>query len=163
MSVAPAVDIPVEVVRSPRRKRTVQASIVNGRVRVLVPAGLAREEEQRLVETLVARTTRKLTAGAVDLAARAQLLARRYGLPLPDTIEWSDRQLSRWGSCTPTDGKVRISNRLATMPDWVLDYVVIHELAHLEVPDHSGRFRVLVSRYELGERAEGYLIAKSEG
>jgi predicted metal-dependent hydrolase len=141
----------------------VQASIVNGRVRVLVPAGLSLAEERRLVETMVARATRKLTARTVDLDARARHLARRYGLPTPSNIEWSDRQLSRWGSCTPTDGNIRISNRLAAMPGWVLDYVMVHELAHLEVPDHGERFRLLVGRYELGERAEGYLIAKSEG
>ncbi len=48
------------------------------------------------------------------------------------------------------------------MPEWVLDWVLVHELAHLAVPDHGDRFKALVSRYELGERAEGYLIAKSE-
>lgn len=156
-------DLPVDVVRSKRRKRTVQAYVVNGRVRVLVPAGLPGEEEAKLVETMVARATRRFTSATVDLPSRGRQLARRYDLPVPATIEWSDRQLSRWGSCTPSDGRIRVSNRLATMPGWVLDWVLIHELAHLAVPDHGDRFKALVSRYELGERAEGYLIAKSEG
>ena len=156
-------DLPVDVVRSSRRKRTVQAYVVDGRIRVLVPAGLPGEEEAKLVETMVARATRRLTSATVDLPTRARQLARQYDLPVPATIEWSDRQLSRWGSCTPSDGKVRISNRLATMPGWVLDWVLIHELAHLAIPDHGDRFQALVGRYELGERAEGYLIAKSEG
>ena len=155
-------DLPVEVVRSRKRKRTVQAYIVDGRIRVLVPAGLPGEEEARLVDSIVARATRRFSSTTVDLPARARRLARRYQLPVPATIEWSDRQLSRWGSCTPSDGKIRISNRLATMPEWVLDWVLVHELAHLAVPDHGDRFKALVSRYELGERAEGYLIAKSE-
>jgi predicted metal-dependent hydrolase len=155
-------DLPVEVVRSRKRKRTVQAYIVDGRIRVLVPAGLPGEEEARLVDSMVARATRRFSSTTVDLPARARRLARRYQLPVPTTIEWSDRQLSRWGSCTPSDGKIRISNRLATMPEWVLDWVLVHELAHLAVPDHGDRFKALVSRYELGERAEGYLIAKSE-
>jgi predicted metal-dependent hydrolase len=162
MTENPVADLPVEVVRSKRRKRTIQAYVVNGTVRVLVPAGLAREEERKIVDDMVARATRRLSRQAVDLAGRARDVARKYALPEPAHIEWSDRQMSRWGSCTPTDGHVRISSRLATMPVWVLDWVLVHELAHLAVADHGERFQALVSRYELGERAEGYLIAKSE-
>jgi hypothetical protein len=162
MTENPVGDLPVEVVRSKRRKRTIQAYVVNGRVRVLIPAGLARDEEQKIVDDMVARATRRLSRQAVDVAQRARDVARKYGLPEPSHIEWSDRQLSRWGSCTPSDGKVRISSRLATMPTWVLDWVLVHELAHLAVTDHGEKFQALVGRYELGERAEGYLIAKSE-
>jgi hypothetical protein len=154
--------LPVEVVRSRRRRKTVQAYVTQGRVRVLIPAGLPREEEERIVNDMVARATRRLTSQTVDLLTRARELSRRYGLPLPRLIEWSDRQMKRWGSCSP-DGSIRISSRLAAMPGWVLDWVIIHELAHLEIHDHGPRFEELVSRYELGERAEGYLIAKSEG
>ena len=156
-------ELPVDVVRSRRRKRTVQAYVVDGRVRVLVPAGLPGPEEARLVETMVARATRRFESSTVDLSDRAGQLARRFDLPVPSAIEWSDPQMARWGSCTPVDGRIRISNRLAAMPPWVLDWVIIHELAHLAVPDHGARFKTLVGRYELGERAEGYLIAKSEG
>jgi hypothetical protein len=162
MTENPVGDLPVEVVRSKRRKRTIQAYVVNGRVRVLIPAGLALDEEQKIVDDMVARATRRLSRQAVDVEQRARDVARKYGLPEPSHIEWSDRQLSRWGSCTPSDGKVRISSRLATMPTWVLDWVLVHELAHLAVTDHGEKFQALVGRYELGERAEGYLIAKSE-
>jgi predicted metal-dependent hydrolase len=155
-------DLTVEIVRSKKRKRTAQAYQVEGRLRILVPAGLPQEEEAALVENLVTRVTRKLTADRVDLETRARQLAERYGLRTPASIEWSDRQHTRWGSCTRSDGRVRISNRLASMPGWVLDWVVVHELAHLEVPNHGKQFQALVGRYELGERADGYLIAKSE-
>ncbi|MGH8959149.1 MAG: M48 metallopeptidase family protein [Acidimicrobiia bacterium] len=153
---------PVEIVRSTRRKRTIQASFVDGRIRVLVPAGLKAEEERQHVERMVARLTRQREAHSIDLTARAARLAEKYELPTPGRIEWSDRQLERWGSCTFSDRSVRISSRLVSMPAWVLDYVIIHELAHLAVPGHSAAFHDLVGRYELGERAEGYLIAKSE-
>ncbi|MGH8913977.1 MAG: M48 metallopeptidase family protein [Acidimicrobiia bacterium] len=151
--------IPVKVVRSERRRKTVSARVVDGTVRILVPADLPAEEERQVVESLVAKVTRKLTAGHIDLEPRARQLARRHRLPQPVSIEWSDRQTTLWGSCTPTKGRIRISNRLAGMPDWVLDYVVVHELAHLVEPSHGARFGELVSRYPLSERATGYLMA----
>jgi predicted metal-dependent hydrolase len=155
-------DLHVEVVRSRKRKRTAQAHVVEGGLRVLVPAGLSPQEEAVVIENLVARAERKLSSAHVDLETRAIDLAKRYGLPSPAGIEWSSRQNMRWGSCTPSEGRIRISDRLASMPGWVLDWVVLHELAHLEVPGHGEEFQALVGRYELGERAEGYLIAKSE-
>ena len=111
--------LPVDVVRSKRRKRTIQAYVVDGRVRVLVPAGLPLDEETRLVDSMVARVTRRFTSTTVDLDARARHLARKYDLPVPNAVVWSDRQLTRWGSCTPSDGKIRLSNRLASMPERV--------------------------------------------
>jgi predicted metal-dependent hydrolase len=155
-------DLSVEVVRSKRRKKTAQAYMLDGRLRVLVPAGLEPEFEAGLIEDLVTKTRRRISSGDVDLSVSARKLAKRYGLPVPVSIEWSNRQLRRWGSCTVSEGRIRISDRLATVPDWVLDWVILHELAHLAVPDHGERFQALVSQYELGERAEGYLIAMRE-
>ena len=43
------------------------------------------------------------------------------------------------------------------MPSWVLDYVLVHELAHLRVPGHGPKFWALVDRYPRTERARGYL------
>jgi hypothetical protein len=156
-------DLPVDVIRSRKRTRTAQAYEVNGRLRVLIPAHLSEGEEAAVVEELVGKVTRKLSQKTVDLEARAQEVARKYGLPTPKSIVWSQRQNSRWGSCSPRDGTIRISSRLALMPLWVLDWVLVHELAHLDVANHGERFKLLVSRYELAERAEGYLIAKAEG
>ncbi len=154
--------MPVDVVRSKRRKRTAQAYFKDGRLRVLVPFGLDPNEEARIIDDLVARVGRKTSAGRVDLDRRARALAKRYGLAMPRSIEWSDRQMRRWGSCTPGDRSIRISNRLASMPGWVLDWVLVHELAHLEEPNHGARFKELVERYELAERAKGYLMAMGE-
>lgn len=156
-------DFPVDVVRSERRKKTLQASLQGGRIKVMVPADLDPDDETRLVSELVARVKRKAASGAVDLVERAAFLARRYGLPQTDAIEWSTRQSRRWGSCSAGERRIRISSRLASLPGWVLDSVIVHELAHLQEANHGPRFQELVDRYRLTERAKGYLMAVSEG
>jgi hypothetical protein len=152
--------VEVEVVRSARRRRTVQARVVDGVLRVSVPAAMPADEERRWVEEMVRRIARRTTTGAIDLEARARRLADRHDLPRPASVVWSERQRSRWGSCTPSTGAIRVSSRLAAWPPWVLDYVLVHELAHLVAADHGPRFQALVARYPLAERARGFLIAK---
>ena len=90
------------------------------------------------------------------------MLAQRLDLPEPAEIVFSKRQQTRWGSCTPSTGRIRISDRVAGFPPWVIDYVIVHELVHLVVADHSPDFWQLVNRYDRAERARGYLDAKSE-
>jgi predicted metal-dependent hydrolase len=109
---------------------------------------------------MVRRLERRRDASKIDLARRARTLADRYDLPRPQRIRWADNQSTLWGSCTPGKGAVRISSRLAAYPRWVLDYVIVHELAHLVSPGHGRRFHRLVDRYDLAERARGFLIAK---
>ncbi|HEX6221549.1 MAG TPA: M48 family metallopeptidase [Acidimicrobiia bacterium] len=156
-------ELPVDVVRSTRRKRTLSARLVDGRLEVRVPAGMEPAEEAKLVDDLLARARRKISSATVDLGRRATELAIRYRLPQPASVEWSSRQMKRWGSCTPDEGRIRISERLADMPPWVLDSVLVHELAHLQVSGHGPEFQELIDRYELTERATGYLIAVTEG
>lgn len=156
-------DVKVEVVRSARRQKTVQAREVDGVLRVSIPASMTVAEEARWVAEMVRRSERRSAAAAIDLAARGERLAAKFGLRQPTHIRWSDSQEWRWGSCTPATGSIRISSRLTREPAWVLDYVIIHELAHLEVAGHGVRFWRLVNRYPLAERARGFLIARSIG
>ena len=151
----------VQVERSARRKRTVGAQLQGNVLRVVVPSWMTRAEENHWVGVMSGRFRRKQSTDRIDLRARAAQLARRHDLRRPKEIRWSDDMLSRWGSCTPGTATVRISSRLAAFPDWVLDYVLVHELAHLEVPDHSDAFWRLANRYPKAERAIGFLIAKS--
>ncbi|MCX6540672.1 MAG: M48 family metallopeptidase [Actinobacteria bacterium] len=151
----------VEIERSTRRKRTVGAQLVGGVLKIVIPSWMSRVEQQHWVDVMTRRFERKMSTDRVDLVERALTLARRHDLPRAREISWSDNMLSRWGSCTPTTGCIRISTRLAPFPDWVLDYVIVHELAHLEVGDHSAEFWRLAHRYPKAERAIGYLIAKS--
>ena len=150
---------PVRVIRSAKRHKTVSARVVEGAIQVRIPAWMSEEQADRTVADIVARLEEKRRCGGVDLEARAQELARRFDLPAPASIRWSANQHHRWGSCTAATGHIRISSRLAEVPPWVLDHVIVHELAHLVVPDHSPAFYELLSRNPAAERATGYLMA----
>lgn len=150
----------VEVVRSTRRKKTVQAQLINGILRVAIPATLTKAEESHFVDEMRRRFERRASAGPIDLAIRARRLARTYDLQQPASIRWVGNQRTRWGSCTPANGTIRVSDRIAEFPRWVIDYVIVHELAHLSVSGHTKSFWTLVDRYPLAERARGFLIAK---
>ena len=152
----------VEVVRSARRRRTISAHRVGDRIVVQVPARMSRAEEAQWVE----RMTRRVLAGEkrsrrsdVELVARATQLSSRYlgGRAAPVSVRWVDNQVSCWGSCTPADRTIRLSRRLVGMPDYVIDYVLLHELAHLIEPGHGSSFWELLSGYPRLERARGYL------
>ena len=154
--------LPVEIVRSRRRRRTVDATIVDGVIRVRAPASMPRAELDEHVAELVSRLERRYRSDGVDLERRARTLAKRFDLPRPSSISWAD-QRDRWGSCSIDSRTVRISNRLAAYPPWVLDYVIVHELAHLVVAGHDAAFHAIVARYPLAERARGFLMAVSFG
>jgi predicted metal-dependent hydrolase len=54
---------------------------------------------------------------------------------------------TRWGSCNYTQGNVRFNSLLAKKPSACLEYVVVHELAHLLEPSHNARFHSLMSQF----------------
>jgi len=87
------------------------------------------------------------------ISQRAKRYAKETGLSY-NTIRITDAQ-KRWGSCGPK-GTLNFSWRLIMSPMKVLDYVVVHELAHLEEPNHSSKFwnkvKVLLPDYQ--ERQE---------
>ena len=132
-----------------------------------VPAWMPEAERQRWAERMRIRIERQLQRAAPTderLERRARELNRRY---FDGRLSWSSvafaEQQRRWGSCTFTAGVVRISSRAAALPRFVLDYLLMHELAHLEQPGHGPRFWALVNRYPLTERARGYLLALDAG
>ena len=152
--------LPVDVVRSPKRRKTVEARVVDGRIRLLIPARMSRREERHWVATMQRRLAPTADTTQIDLTERARILARRHDLPEPVSIRWVTNQGQRWGSCTPVDRTIRISSRIAAYPAWVVDAVVVHELAHLVEAGHGPAFQALVARYPKSERATGFLIAK---
>jgi len=160
-------DITVRVIRSARRKRTVSARLVNWyTLEVRAPADLPEDELQRIVARF-RETARRRREGLrafgsdADLQRRAERLNEALfgGAARWRSIRYVTNQNTRWGSCSPAQGTIRISHRLATRPDFVLDYVIAHELAHLLEPGHTPAFWKLVYRYPRAERAVGYLMA----
>ncbi len=156
----------VEVVRSPRRRKTITAERREGRVVVRLPAGLSRAEERTWVNTMVSRLEERERAERLNakrnLQRAADRLNREYfgGRLRWRSIRYVTNQRDRYGSCTPEDGTIRISHRVAEFPTWVREYILLHEMAHLAIPDHSLRFWRLVDRFPMAERARGFLIAK---
>jgi hypothetical protein len=153
----------VEVRRSRRRRRTVSAyRDDDGTVVVLIPARMTRAQEREWVEAMVARLTRSERRRAPSdaaLARRAAQLSTKHleGLARPSSVRWVDNQQHRWGSCTPADKAIRLSSRLQGMPAWVVDYVLMHELAHLLETGHTDSFWRMVDRLPKAERARGFL------
>lgn len=143
----------VEVRPSKRRTRTVQARWEGDQIVVDVPARLSVAERWRwadeLSAKLIAQRASSPASGDAALAARAHALSQEHfaGTAVPASVAWSTRQQRRWGSCTPSERTIRISARLKAAPGWVLDAVLVHELAHLLEVNHNARFRELVSRY----------------
>ncbi|UBH23578.1 M48 family metallopeptidase [Micrococcus porci] len=176
---------PVRLVRSARRTRTVAAVWREGRLQVSVPARLSRAEERRWIERMVDRAGPAPAAhpapsasapstglgsapdprGDADLLARADALASAHldgaapggRAPRPASVTWSSRQRQRWGSCTPARGTIRLSAQLRGMPDWVVDAVLVHELAHLSERGHGPRFQALVGRLPRYTEAMAFL------
>ena len=154
----------IKVIRSARRRKTISARIEGDVMVVRAPAHISDRELNEAVEKLKARLQRRQQAKELsddDLERRARELNRRYfdGKLRWRSIRWVTNQNKRFGSCTPSQGTIRISHRLAAMPAWVLDYVLVHELVHLVEPNHGPRFWALVNRYPRAERARGYLMA----
>jgi predicted metal-dependent hydrolase len=149
----------VEVIRSAKRRKSVSARVVDGRIVVRMPQWMTKAQEAEYVEAMVAKLVRQHAAKTVDLTRRAAELARRYRLPEPTSIRFVSNQASRWGSCSPTSGEIRISDRMARFPGWVLDAVIVHELAHLVELNHGPAFHALADRYPKQERAYGFLLA----
>lgn len=168
----------VVVRRSARRRRTVDARREGNTVIVSVPASMSRAQEEHWVAEMLRRLERSeqrrrpgRRAGDDDLAARADRLAREHldaagpdgRWPRPVSVRWTRPMRTRWASCTPVDGTIRISERLREAPGWVLDHVLVHELAHLRETGHGPAFRALEARYPRSERAIGYLEGLSAG
>lgn len=156
----------IEVRRSARRKRTVSAYHRDGRIVVMIPAHFSRAQEDEYVADMVRkleRSSQRSRRSDESLERRAAELSEQFldGRATPTSVRWVTNMTSRWGSCTSADGSIRLSHRLQPYPGWVIDYVLLHELAHLLEANHSKAFWTLVERYPRAERARGFLEGAS--
>ena len=146
-------------VRHRRARRYLLRIDADGRVRVTIPRGGSRREAQAFATkhrdwierhraafprprlpsderlSLQARAAAELPARLLELAAQHGLTVTRVSVR---------NQRTRWGSCG-RDGHICVNWRLVRMPEWVRDYVLIHELMHLRRLDHSAEYWQLVA------------------
>lgn len=162
----------IKITRSEKRKSTIGARIKNGIMYVNAPVDIPDIKLQKIIEKFKLRFEKKKLKRELskthNLMEILQRLNERYfeGKIQVNSIEYSANQDKKFGCCNCKARIIRISHQLAQMPDWVRDYVIIHEMAHIIEPNHSDSFWDIVNRYKLAERARGYLIAKgfeSEG
>ncbi len=161
---------PVEVRRSARRRRTVAAFWENGTAVVAIPASFSKAQEHEWVHRMLEKLRLQGARGGrgagrrpprtdAALASHAAELSAKYlgGRAVPSSVRWVSNQNSRWGSATPSEGTIRLSEKLQPMPQWVIDYVLLHELAHLLVAGHNAAFWRLLQAYPETERAKAFL------
>ncbi len=111
-------------------------------VRITAPAGLDSESRATALRQALVRWYRE--QATEHIVATTALRAAETGLE-PKDVRIRD-QRRRWGSCS-RDGTLRFNWRLVMMPPELVDYVVVHELCHLRVPNHSATFWSEVARF----------------
>lgn len=152
----------VEVRRSRRRTSTVNAYRDGDTTVVSIPAQFSAAQEREWVQKMLDRLEQKEAKRRLseeELLERALELNTKYlgAQALPIEVKWSQNQERRWGSCTMPDRKIRVSTRLQGLPNWVTDYVILHELAHILVQDHGPEFWELLESYPKTDMARGFL------
>jgi predicted metal-dependent hydrolase len=160
--------IAVTIRRDKRLKKTARwVKEPDGSLMVRIPYRMRNTEIPALLENIQGqlakqkkRAKRRTDAG---LQARAKMINQTYfnNQIKWEAIRWVPSMKTRLGSCTtggPTDGHIRISEEIKTWPQWVIDYVIAHEMTHRLHPDHSVLFwETLSAAYPHTERARGFI------
>ena len=150
----PPADLPFYFVRHARARRYLLRVDHDGRVRVTIPRGGSKREAEAFADrnlTWIARQRTRIAEpvftmddrralrqrAQAELPARLLALAAAHGHAVTRITVRNQR--TRWGSCG-RDGHISLNWRLVLMPDWVRDYVLIHELMHLRRLDHSAAY-----------------------
>ena len=153
----------IEIVRSAQRSKTVTGEFKHGKLRVIVPASLNKTEEAYYVARVRERVERRETKQQLNqgdpLLNRAAELNTQYfaGTLELASVTYVTNQNTVYGSCSVRRKTIRLSHHLAQVPEWVRDYVLMHEMAHLVEPGHNRRFWEIVNRYPRTQEARRYL------
>ncbi len=155
----------VKIIRSRRRKRTIGARLIKDELLVSAPLAISQERLDKIIADFKIKFARKKLKEELDQKQNLIDIARKLNekyfqnkLKI-NSLEYVTSQNSKFGCCNHRDANIRISHKVGLMPEWVRDYVIIHEMAHLIEPNHSSAFWDIVGRYKLAERARGYLMA----
>lgn len=156
----------IEIRASARRQKTGTAHWSGSRIVVQIPARLRSRERAVFVDDLVQRLLTQRpqnSAGDSSLEERANELADLYNDGVkPRSVRWVNNQRARWASCSPATKEIRVSSRLRQCPQWIIDSVLVHELAHLQEADHSAAFYEIAHRHprqtDSGLYLEGYAL-----
>lgn len=156
------------VIRSSRRKKSMNAFRNNGLIEIHIPDRMSRRQELEIIPEMInlvlSRELRQRASNEL-LEGLAENLLKTL-LPefteKPSSIQWKPMR-ERWGSCTTMDRTIRIAERLNGCPEYVVSAVVFHELIHLRIPDHGPDFYALLERYPDRLRAEAYLAGFEAG
>ena len=150
----------IKIIRSKNRKKTISAELVNGILNIRAPHKISDQKLLPIIEDLKKRINKK---GKKDLtlSEEAEKINQEYfsGKLKINSIEYSEKQNKRWGSCQNATKRILISSKLKNLPDWVRAYVIFHEMAHLLIPNHGTEFKKIIKKYPLAERAKGFLMA----
>ena len=106
---------------------------------VCAPSRMSRDDRHALVEAWYRESLRQAAAPVV---ARRE---RQLGVTAKRLFV--QRMKTRWGSCHPDSGNIRLNTELAKKPPECLDYVVLHELAHLRERTHTDSFYQLLDSH----------------
>ena len=156
-------DLPAyRVIRKERRRRSVSAYRQGGVIQIHIPAKMSRRQEIEIIPEMISMVLRREARERktdLELMQIGIELLTQY-LPEFDThpasINWRNMS-ERWGSCTTVDRTIRISDRLVGSPAYVLNYIIFHELIHLQVPNHDSDFYNYLGRYADAAKAEAFL------
>lgn len=158
----------IVVRRSARRRKTISLKREGDRWLLAVPQRFQPERNVESIASLIGRMERRAvrtSPGDEELLARTLQLNTRYfddGIE-PVSVVWVSNQNTRFASTTSARRTIRVSSRLTAVPGWVLDAVLVHELAHLRRPDHSPAFHALTARYPHTKKADVFLEGFSHG
>lgn len=156
----------IVVRRSARRKKTIAVSKEIDTFVLSAPVRYSVESNIRALTDLFNRLAARDHSSAADLVELAAELNQRYfsGRLRPASIRWvTNQNLSRWASTTTSTGDIRISHRLQAVPRWVLETVIVHELAHLQIGPHTKEFHALADRHPRQAEAKLFLDGFSAG
>ena len=156
-------DLPqYRVVRKERRRRSISAFRQGGVIEIHIPAKMSKRQELEIIPEMIAmvlrREGRSRKTDQQLLEIGMELLAKYlpdFDVP-PASINWRNMS-ERWGSCTTVDRTIRISDRLIGAPNYVLNYIIFHELIHLRIPGHDQDFYNYLNRFTDQQKCEAFL------